>query len=77
MIITYEFDTADEKFEPWELRQVQKANDMALALWRLQELVLEWDRHPDNLPTLTSDELVDRFYKVLEGLNINLNELVV
>ena len=37
MKVKYEFDTLAEDFEPDELKNIQKADSMALALWDIKQ----------------------------------------
>lgn len=73
MKVTFEFDTDKPNFDPTELARVQKADDLALALWRLDEAVRHWSRIGDTVP---SDDVVNKFYGILEELGINLDSLI-
>ena len=72
MKITYEFDTADENYQPDELLRVQKATDMAGALWKLSGIIKEyWE----NDGKIDPDELHNVFCDILQEYCLDLDEL--
>lgn len=73
MKVTFEFDTDKNNFDPTELARVQKADDLALALWRFDEAIRHWRRTQD---TVSSDAVASQLYEILEGLEINLDKLI-
>ena len=73
MKVTFEFDTDKENFDVTELAAVQQAQDLALALWRLDELTRHWRRTEELVRT---DNVRDSFNDILEELGINLEKLV-
>lgn len=75
MKITYEFDTCAENFERDELLRVQKADNMASALWDLSNMVRGWYRYPESAGELNADTLNEKFCDILEKNEINLDEL--
>lgn len=74
MKIKYEFDTAAENFDRGELLRIQKANDMARALWDLSQAVRDWYRNKTDRPC-NPDTLQDVFYTILGESNIDLDQL--
>lgn len=73
MKVTYEFDTDSENFNSCEFEQYKSANDMAAALWELQEAIRTWYKYDPS--DLTPDALHDTFYDILSKNNINLERL--
>lgn len=72
MKITFEFDTESETFQPDELLRVQKALDMAGALWELSGKIKEW---LENYGKIAPDEIHDVFCDILQEYGLDLDKL--
>lgn len=73
MKVTFEFDTDKDNFDATHLAAMQQAQDLALALWRLEQAMYHWRRTQD----LVNPEVVfSTFQDVLKDLDINLDRLI-
>ena len=72
MKITFEFDTESETFQPDELLRMQKALDMAGALWELSGKIKVWWENDNKVDP---DELHDVFCDILQEYGIDLDKL--
>jgi len=72
--IVYEFDTASEDFRLDELLRIQRADDMARALYLIDQKVHEWYRNKTDEP-LNPDTLNDFIVGVLRECNIELEKI--
>lgn len=72
--IVYEFDTASEDFRLDELLRIQRADDMARALYLIDQKAREWYRNKADEP-LNPDTLNDFIVSVLRECNIELEKI--
>lgn len=72
MKITFEFDTESETFQPDELLRLQKALDMAGALYTMAGKIFAWWEDADKIST---DVIHDEWISVLDEYGIDLDKL--
>lgn len=74
MKITYEFDTDKDNYDMQELTRVQKAFDMAYALWDIDEAIRKWYKY-DEREAIPVDEIRETFVDILQNHYIDLEEV--
>lgn len=75
MKITFEFDTNSEQFDRIELNRIQKAFDMALALYDIDNLCRKYRKY-DERESIPVEEIDNEIGKIYSKYNINIDDIL-
>lgn len=66
MIVTFQFNTADESFDNTELEAHYQATQMAMCLYDIENKLRSWDKY-DERPAIPTEEIRETILDIIQS----------